>query len=158
MQASPRDATARPTAPAGLHQMLLDHVRGVVRRLPVEPPSFVAARLLDQVLLPRLDASQRQSLSHQVMELELLEPGIRLRLQLGDAGFMLAPREAPVLLRIRARTPALWRLLRGEEDADRLFFDRALVMEGDTEFGLMLKNTLDAIGPLLPATAFGRPL
>ncbi len=158
MQASPRDATARPTAPTGLHQMLLDHVRGVVRRLPVEPPSFVAARLLDQVLLPRLDASQRQSLSHKVMELELLEPGIRLRLQLGDAGFMLAPREAPVLLRIRARTPALWRLLRGEEDADRLFFDRALVMEGDTEFGLMLKNTLDAIGPLLPATAFGRPL
>ncbi|MEO3713685.1 ubiquinone anaerobic biosynthesis accessory factor UbiT [Roseateles flavus] len=158
MQASPRDATARPPAPAGLHQMLLDHVRGVVRRLPVEPPSFVAARLLDQVLLPRLDASQRQGLSHKVMELELLEPGIRLRLQLGDAGFMLAPREAPVLLRIRARTPALWRLLRGEEDADRLFFDRALVMEGDTEFGLMLKNTLDAIGPLLPATAFGRPL
>ena len=43
---------------------------------------------------------------------------------------------------------ALWRLLRGEDDADRLFFERALVMEGDTEFGLVLKNTLDAIGPL----------
>ena len=38
--------------------------------------------------------------------------------------------------------------VRGQEDADRLFFDRALVMEGDTEYGLMLKNTLDAIGPL----------
>lgn len=158
MQAPLRDPAARSPAPAGLHRMLLDRVRGVVRRLPVEPPSFVAARLLDQILLPRLDAGQRRSLSHQVMELELLEPGIRLRLQLGDAGFMPAPRGAPVLLRIRARTPALWRLLRGEEDADRLFFDRALVMEGDTEFGLMLKNTLDAIGPLLPATAFGRPL
>ncbi|MBS0304919.1 MAG: hypothetical protein JSR43_05995, partial [Proteobacteria bacterium] len=34
------------------------------------------------------------------------------------------------------------------DDADRLFFDRALVMEGDTELGLVLKNTLDAIGPL----------
>ncbi|MGM9514044.1 ubiquinone anaerobic biosynthesis accessory factor UbiT [Roseateles sp. DB2] len=158
MQAPLRDPASHPSAPAGLHKMLLDHVRGVVRRLPVEPPSFVAARLLDQFLLPRLDASQRQGLSHKAMELELLEPGIRLRLLLGDAGFTLAPREAPVLLRIRARTPALWRLLRGEEDADRLFFDRALVMEGDTEFGLMLKNTLDAIGPLLPATAFGRPL
>jgi predicted lipid carrier protein YhbT len=40
-------------------------------------------------------------------------------------------------------------LLRGEDDADRLFFERALVMEGDTEMGLVLKNTLDAIGPLL---------
>lgn len=147
-----------PSPAAGLPEVLLDHVRGVVRRLPLEPPSFLAARVLDRVLLPRLDASQRQGLSHKVMELELLEPGIRLRLLLGDAGFAQAPREAPVLLRIRARTPALWRLLRGEEDADRLFFDRALVMEGDTEFGLLLKNTLDAIGPLLPATAFGRPL
>ena len=33
-------------------------------------------------------------------------------------------------------------------DADRLFFERALVMEGDPEMGLVLKNTLDAIGPL----------
>ena len=152
------DPGTRPPTPTGLHQALLGHVRELVRRLPVEPPSFVVARLLDQLLLPRLDAGQRQALSHKVLELELQEPGIRLRLQLGDAGFGLAPRGAPVLLRIRARTPALWRLLRGEEDADRLFFDRALVMEGDTEFGLMLKNTLDAVGPLLPATAFGRPL
>ena len=37
---------------------------------------------------------------------------------------------------------------RGDDDADRLFFERALVMEGDTEMGLVLKNTLDAIGPL----------
>jgi hypothetical protein len=41
---------------------------------------------------------------------------------------------------------------RGADDADRLFFDGALVMEGDTEFGLMLKNTLDAIGPLWAGT------
>jgi hypothetical protein len=35
----------------------------------------------------------------------------------------------------------------------RLFFERALVMEGDTEFGLMIKNTLDAIGPLWAGSA-----
>jgi len=29
------------------------------------------------------------------------------------------------------------------------------VMEGDTEFGLMIKNTLDAIGPLWPPRAAG---
>jgi predicted lipid carrier protein YhbT len=38
----------------------------------------------------------------------------------------------------------------GDEDADTLFFERALVMEGDTDFGLLVKNTLDAMGPLLP--------
>ena len=57
-------------------------------------------------------------------------------------------RGAPAL-RVAADAPSYLRLLRGEEDADRLFFERALVMEGDTEYGLVLKNTLDAIGPLL---------
>ena len=43
-----------------------------------------------------------------------------------------------------------WAWAEGAEDADTLFFERRLVMEGDTEFGLLLKNTLDAIGPLVP--------
>jgi predicted lipid carrier protein YhbT len=37
-----------------------------------------------------------------------------------------------------------------------MFFERVLVMEGDTELGLVLKNTLDAIGPLWPRRPDGR--
>jgi predicted lipid carrier protein YhbT len=37
------------------------------------------------------------------------------------------------------------RLARREADPDTLFFDRKLSIEGDTELGLLLKNTLDAI-------------
>jgi predicted lipid carrier protein YhbT len=48
---------------------------------------------------------------------------------------------------IEATSTAYAALARGQEDPDRLFFDRRLVMEGDTELGLVLKNTLDAIGP-----------
>lgn len=130
---------------------LAGRLRSVVRRLPVQPPSLLAARWLDRVLWPRLDASQREALSGQVVELELLEPGIRVRLLLGPQGFQVAPGGLPVALRICAQSLALWRLVRGEDDADRLFFERALVMEGDTELGLILKNTLDAIGPLSAA-------
>ena len=36
-------------------------------------------------------------------------------------------------------------LARREEDPDTLFFSRRLSMEGDTELGLMVKNTLDAL-------------
>ncbi len=74
--------------------------------------------------------------------------GLALRLQLDARGFGLAPAGQPVALRIAAAMPTFWRLLRGEDDADRLFFERALMMEGDTEMGLVLKNTLDAMGPL----------
>ncbi len=126
----------------------VQRLRGIVRRLPVQPPSFVAARLLDRLLWPRLDAEQRRLLAERCVEVEVVEAGLRVRLRLGARGFEVAPAgDAPVLV-VRAQAGALIKLLRGQEDADRLFFDRALVMEGDTEYGLMLKNTLDAIGPL----------
>jgi predicted lipid carrier protein YhbT len=32
-----------------------------------------------------------------------------------------------------------------EEDPDTLFFSRRLLMEGDTDLGLLVKNTLDAV-------------
>jgi O2-independent ubiquinone biosynthesis accessory factor UbiT len=128
----------------------LRSVRGVVRRLPTEPPSFVLARLLDRWLLPRLDDTQRGLLGGRCIEVELVEPGLRVRLRLGPDGFTVARAHEAAALVVRAQTLALWRLVRGEDDADRLFFDRALVMEGDTELGLVLKNTLDAIGPIWP--------
>ena len=123
-------------------------LRRVVQRLPVQPPSFVAARVLDRLLWPRLDAYAREALAGRTVEVELIETGVCVRLRLTASGFAVAPAGEAPAVSIRARSDALWRLARGVDDADRLFFERALVMEGDTEFGLILKNTLDAIGPL----------
>lgn len=131
-------------------------LRSLVRRLPVQPPSLLAALALDRLLLPRLDATQRRELSQRAVEVEVVEAGLRVRLVLRDGGFAVARGHEPPILTIRARADALWRLLRGEDDPDRLFFDRALVMEGDTEFGLVLKNTLDAVGPVLPRPPWAR--
>ncbi|MDO9096035.1 MAG: SCP2 sterol-binding domain-containing protein [Rubrivivax sp.] len=150
---------AQPTPPTGTLPLpplvagAARHLQGLLRRLPTEPPSFVLARLLDRLLLPRLDETQRQLLGGHCVEIELIEPGLRVRLQLGARGFEVANAHQPAALVVRAQALALWRLVRGQDDADRLFFDRALVMEGDTELGLVLKNTLDAIGPLWPLRA-----
>jgi predicted lipid carrier protein YhbT len=133
-------STALPSLPARWRER--------VARLPSRPPSTVLALLLDRLLLPRLDAGQHQSLQGRTVEIELQELGARVRLQLGPRGFYATGEGGTPHLRLRARADALWRLLRGQDDADRLFFDGALVMEGDTEYGLILKNTLDAIGPL----------
>ena len=96
------------------------HVCGWVERLPAAPPSFLLAQLLDRLLWTRLPVDVRAALAGRCIELRVSDFGLRLR------------------------------LMRGEEDPDRLFFERALVMEGDTELGLVIKNTLDAIGPLWP--------
>ena len=125
-----------------------ERLRGIIRRLPGQAPSCGAARLLDRLLWPRLDAEQRRLLAERCVEVEVVEAGLRVRLLVGGRGFEVAPAgDTPVLV-VRAQAGALVKLLRGQEDADRLFFDRALVMEGDTEYGRMLKNTLDWMGRL----------
>jgi O2-independent ubiquinone biosynthesis accessory factor UbiT len=139
--------------PRGLPPMLAPlhrRLRALVERLPPQPPSFVAARALDQVLLPQLPADARQALTGRCVELRVTDFGLRVRLMLMSSGFAAAPAQTEAALRITAPSSSFLRLLRGDDDPDRLFFERALVMEGDTELGLVLKNTLDAIGPLWP--------
>lgn len=48
-------------------------------------------------------------------------------------------------------------LLVGREDPDTLFFQRRLVMEGDTELGLVLKNSLLAVMPRKGSLPFDIP-
>jgi len=139
--------------PDGLPQFLAPlhrRVCAVIERLPVLPPSYLLARVLDRALLPRLPADARQALSGRCVELQVADFGVRVRLQITPSGFAPFPDGAEPALRIAATAAGYLRLLRGEDDPDRLFFERALVMEGDTELGLVLKNTLDAIGPLWP--------
>jgi predicted lipid carrier protein YhbT len=125
-------------------------LKPVFSRLPMQPPAFALSLALNRVLLPRLPADARAALSQRPVEVAVTDFGLVLRLVLTARGFGLAPAGAAPVLRIAAPSRSYWRLLRGEDDADRLFFERALVMEGDTEMGLVLKNTLDAIGPLAP--------
>lgn len=125
-------------------------VAGWVQRLPTLPPSLALARVLDRVLLPRLPADARAALTGRCIELQVTDFGVRVRLRLAPSGFVAAGDAGAAVLRILAPSTSYWRLLRGQNDPDQLFFERALVMEGDTELGLVLKNTLDAIGPLWP--------
>ena len=58
--------------------------RARVARLPTRPPSTLLALLLDRLLLPRLDAGQREALQGAIVEIELQELGARVRLCLAE--------------------------------------------------------------------------
>ncbi|MGD9942361.1 MAG: SCP2 domain-containing protein [Burkholderiaceae bacterium] len=124
-------------------------LRALVAHLPIGPPSLLLAWLLDRLLRPQLSDEAAQQLAGQTVEIEVRDLGIRCRLMLSASGFRAVRDGGPVTLRVAADSLSYLRLLRGEEDADRLFFERALIMEGDTEYGLTLKNTLDALEPPL---------
>jgi predicted lipid carrier protein YhbT len=85
-----------------------------------------------------------------------------IRLQVTDAGVTLTMRVTPLGfapsasanpdVTLTARACDFLALALRREDSDTLFFSRRLVIEGDTELGLLIKNSLDALEfkPVLP--------
>ncbi|MGA6099434.1 ubiquinone anaerobic biosynthesis accessory factor UbiT [Stutzerimonas marianensis] len=60
-------------------------------------------------------------------------------------------KQAPVAVTIRGNWREFLLLASRQEDPDTLFFRRRLVIEGDTELGLAIKNLIDSLDPdLLP--------
>jgi predicted lipid carrier protein YhbT len=129
----------------------------VVSRLPQWPHSAALAAGLNLLLLPLLGADARAALRGRVVSIQVADGGIDCRVRLASIGFVPA-RTLPDVV-IRASASDYWRLARRDEDPDTLFFARRLVIEGDTELGLAVKNALDAVewSPGALAAALRRP-
>lgn len=137
-----------PLPPAWRRQQ--QRVAAQISRMPSVPPSSLAAVIINQFLWFRWPTDLRAALQGRVILLEVVDLGWRIRLRASSGGFVAASADATAALRIAASASGWWRLARGLDDPDRLFFDRTLIMEGDTELGLILKNSLDAVGPIWP--------
>lgn len=129
----------------------------VVARLPQWPPSAALAAGLNLLLLPLLGTDARTALRGRVVSIQVADGGLDCRVRLASIGFVPARGQPDVA--IRASAYDYWRLARREEDPDTLFFARRLVIEGDTELGLALKNALDAVewSPASLLAALRRP-
>ncbi len=85
------------------------------------------------------------SLEGRSLRLRLLDAGIAFDFEWQGTVFV-AERYVDVPdLCIAASVHDLMLMARRQEDPDTLFFSRRLSLEGDTELGLLFKNTLDAI-------------
>ena len=158
---SPRDKKSSGESAGSLIPMM---VRAAFSRLPQMPHSIALAAVLTAVLRPLLAEDVRAALLGRVVEIEVKDVGIRARVRLNDLAFLPVVSNLPAALAIRAEARDFWLLATRQEDPDTLFFGRRLLMEGDTELGLMVKNALDALdwdaisqNPLLrPWMAAGR--
>jgi predicted lipid carrier protein YhbT len=139
-------------------------VHAAFSRLPQLPHSVALAAVLTAALRPLLAEDVRAALLGRVVEIEVRDAGIRARIRLTDLAFVPVVSRQPFALAIRAEARDFWLLATRQEDPDTLFFGRRLLMEGDTELGLTVKNALDALdwdviaqNPLLrPWLAAGR--
>lgn len=120
-------------------------LRHVLSLLPGRPGAWLFAAGLNTVLAPHLDADARRALEGRRLRLTVLDAGLAFDAAWRGSAFAAAHGPGEADLVIAATLYDLGRLATRKEDPDTLFFSRRLVMEGDTELGLLIKNTLDAI-------------
>lgn len=116
------------------------------RRLPQRPPSFVLASALNAANPSAMfGPAERQALEGRVVRIRVTDAGICASIVFRDGRFRTASEHEPAVLEFVAEAAAYLQMLARQEDPDTLFFHRRLVIEGDTELGLMVKNLLDRI-------------
>ena len=116
----------------------------LVSRLP-HPGSAVFATVLNAVLRRDLPQDVYLQLIGRQVEIAVSDWGVRFRVGVSSERFMPLPQNAAADLSITATARDFAMLASGDEDGDTLYFDRRVVVEGDTELALLIKNTLDAL-------------
>lgn len=120
-------------------------VATLVSLLPAFPPSFAFTKLLNLALDRIILTENLQPLHGKKIAIRVKDLGLNLYFII-DAGKFTPTRSGKVPdLVISATAHDFYLLATRKEDPDTLFFSRRLMVEGDTELGLVAKNTLDAI-------------
>ena len=121
----------------------------LLSRLPAYPGSLLFATALHLSLGSSIATDVKKLLWNKKLRLRVLDTGWDFDFEWNGSYFAgCHPLPNPDLT-ISANAHDFYLLARRQEDPDTLFFNRRLCMEGDTELGLLVKNTLDAID--LPA-------
>ncbi|MBE0489020.1 MAG: SCP2 sterol-binding domain-containing protein [Halomonas sp.] len=142
----PLQALPRLPAPARL-------IRAVDPRVPVGVKRRLVEPLLNRTFAEPLAEGEFDALEGRRITLAIEDLGMALTLTLENERIRVCtePGEAS----IRGGWREFLCLATRREDPDALFFQRRLLIEGDTELGLMVKNLLDGREEGLAQGAFG---
>jgi predicted lipid carrier protein YhbT len=118
----------------------------LLQLLPEAPPAHMFALALNAgICFGLVSRSALEPLLGKTVSLEASDLGTRVRVAFDGNRFNAYAGNAPIDLTIRSTVSGFLALALRREDPDTLFFTRRLVMTGDTELGLVVKNALDAI-------------
>lgn len=118
----------------------------LLAHLPRYPGSVLFVAGLNLALARHLHPDTLDMLEGRSLRIHVRDAGLRFDYTWHGRVFEAAQHgESEPDLTIGASAMDFYRMIQRREDPDTLFFSRRLIMEGDTELGLMVKNTLDAI-------------
>lgn len=114
-------------------------------KLPATPPAWLLVTSLNQLVRRGVLPADMELLDGRRFEVRLADAGVSLRFAANAQRFTLDRNPGEPDLRLSANLADFARMMLREEDPDTLFFNRKLVIEGDTELGLIVKNLLDSV-------------
>jgi predicted lipid carrier protein YhbT len=127
------------------HFSLPHSVGKLLSLLPVYPGSLLFVTGLNLAIAKHLPADVQDSLAGKKLQIKVVDAQLAFYFQWQNGLFAACRNNGEADLTIAASAHDFLLLAQRKEDPDTLFFSRRLTMEGDTELGLLVKNTLDAI-------------
>ncbi|KPP98796.1 SCP2 sterol-binding domain-containing protein [Marinobacter sp. HL-58] len=118
-------------------------LEAIDRRIPVPLKQLAAEEPLNRLFSTAIADGEFDDFEGRRIRLEINggQPGVTIGFWAGRLRILDGPGEAT----IRGSLGAFKTLAERRQDPDQLFFQRRLVIEGDTELGLGLKNLLDSL-------------
>lgn len=147
----PSDGTVTPGAGPAARERLLAllpppaRLAPLLSRLPSAPLARLAERALGQTLSAPLAEGELDPIEGRTLAIEAVDVGLRIAVVVRERRLRVLEADSPAEATIRGNLTDLMRLAARVEDADTLFFHRALQLTGDVELGLTARNLLDRL-------------
>ena len=126
-------------------------VGALLSALPQLPHSVALAAAASVLLRNLFPPEDEARVLGKVLRIRVRDAGIRFTLRIVRGGYAPCPDSIEPDATVCADARELMLIALRKEDPDTLFFDRRLVIEGDTELGLFVKNALDRVELPVPA-------
>ena len=120
-------------------------VGAVLARLPAYPGSMLLVAAINMALARQLPQDVKDMLRGKQLAIRVRDARLGFDFTWNGRRFAPSAPHADPDLAISANAQDFLLLAQRRQDPDTLFFNRRLVMEGDTELGLVVKNALDAL-------------
>lgn len=120
----------------------------IIKKLP-QPPFIVqktmGEKALQHLMAESVEMGDFDFLQDKWLQINVIDMGLVFFLSFADNQLIMSNRITQADVSFSGNSKEFILLASRNEDPDTLFFQRRLVIEGDTELGLHIKNSIDAI-------------
>ncbi len=131
-----------------LAKTITTHLPKVIKRLP-EPPfalqKKIGEKVLQHLMSEQIEMGDFDFLEGKWLQISVNDMGLTFFLSFQDEQLVLSNQVTQADVSFSGDSKEFILLASRTEDPDTLFFQRRLMIEGDTELGLYIKNSIDGI-------------